>query len=118
MEEQEKSTDDGLISIDEFVRTELRVAKVLEAEHHPNADKLLVLKVDVGEDQPRQVIAGIRSDYEPEELVGRTIIVVANLKPANLRGVESQGMTLAVRGEEKVLLLTVEGAAAPGTRVT
>ena len=109
MEEQEKSAGPGLISIEEFAEVQLRAGRVVAAEAHPNADKLMVLKVDVGEEAPRQLVAGISSDYEPEELTGRTIIVVANLKPARLRGVESQGMLLAATPEGgKPILATFE----------
>jgi len=107
-----------LIGIDEFAAVELRAGIVRRAEAHEDADRLLVLQVDIGEAEPRQIVAGIRSDYAPDELVGRTVIIAANLKPARLRGVESRGMLLAVRGREKVLPLTVEGPVEPGTRVT
>lgn len=106
------------IKIDQFAEVELKTAKILEAGPHPDADRLLVMKIDVGEEEPRQLVAGIRADWEPEELVGRTIIVVANLKPAKLRGVVSQGMLLAVKGTDKVIPLGVDGDVAPGTRVT
>jgi methionyl-tRNA synthetase len=82
------------IGIDEFSRIELRVATVVGAEAHPRADRLVVLQVDIGEEQ-RQLVAGIRAQYTPEELIGRQIVVVANLQPATLRGIESQGMLLA-----------------------
>ncbi len=105
------------ITIDEFRRIELITARIVSVDIHPAADRLYVLRVDDGRGG-RQVVAGIRADWRPEELVGRTVIVVANLKPAMLRGVESCGMVLAVRGETRVLPLTIEGPAAPGTRVT
>lgn len=100
------------ISFDDFARVKLRVGLVLDAEAHPNADKLLVLKVDVGEDQPRTIVAGIRSKFAPEDLKGRKVVVVANLKPAKLRGIESHGMLLAAGGQEVVDLVTVD--AEPG----
>lgn len=106
------------ISRDQFQAVDLRAGRVLEARPHPNADRLLVLSVDLGEATPRQIVAGIRADHPPETLIGRVIVVVANLEPAVLRGVESQGMLLAVRGLEKVLPLGVDGAVAPGTPVT
>lgn len=81
------------------------VGLVLSAEKHPNADRLLVLKVDIGEAQPRQIVAGIAKVYDPEVLVGKRIIVVANLAPAKLRGVESQGMLLAAGGSDVASLL-------------
>jgi methionyl-tRNA synthetase len=91
----------GIISIDDFAKVDLRVATVLEAERVPKADKLLRLAVDVGEEKPRQILAGIAQHYEPERLIGRKIIVVANLAPRKLRGLESNGMLLAASvGEE------------------
>ena len=83
-----------MITIDQFRELELKVATVTAAEPHPNADRLLVLRVDLGGEQ-RQIVAGIRAHYAPETLVGRQVVVVANLEPAMLRGVESQGMLLA-----------------------
>src|SRR6185437_14597117 len=84
-----------VITIDDFVKIELRAATVLEAERVPKADKLLRLIVDLGEGKPRQILAGIAQHYAPEEIVGRKIIVVANLAPRKLRGLESNGMLLA-----------------------
>ena len=107
-----------LISIDHFAEVVLKTGKVIEAGPHPNADRLLVMKVDTGEAEPRQIVAGIASDWQPEDLVGRRMIVCCNLKPAKLRGVESQGMMLAVKGNDRVWPLTVEGDVDPGTRVT
>jgi methionyl-tRNA synthetase len=89
------------IDITDFARIELRVGEVRTAERIPKADKLLLMTVDVGEDKPRQILAGIAQYYEPESMVGRKIVVVANLKPRKLRGYESQGMLLAASvGEE------------------
>lgn len=102
--------DDELISIEEFLRIRLRVAEVIAAEPHPNADKLLKLQVRIGE-REKQLCAGIRGSYEPEALVGKRVIVVDNLKPARLRGEESQGMLLAAsNNEEGVVLLTPDKA--------
>ncbi len=106
------------IEFDQFAAVHLKAGKVLSAAPHPDADRLLVLEVDVGEEQPRQLCAGIRADWEPDALVGRTIIVVANLKPRKLRGIESQGMLLAVDGVERVIPVGVDGPVEPGTRVT
>src|SRR5690349_15642005 len=83
------------IAYDDFARVELRVAKVLEARAHPNADKLLLLLVDVGEAEPKQIVAGVKAHYAPEALVGKLIVVVNNLQPAMLRGEASNGMLLA-----------------------
>lgn len=94
------------ITYDDFAKVALRVGIVVAAEKHPNADRLLVLQVDIGEAQPRQIVAGIAKVYDPEVLVGKRIIVVANLAPAKLRGVESQGMLLAAGGSDVASLLT------------
>jgi methionyl-tRNA synthetase len=92
---------DGLIEITDFAKIDLRVGEVRSAERIPKADKLLLLNVDIGEEKPRQILAGIAQYYAPEQLVGRKIVVVANLKPRKLRGHESQGMLLAASvGEE------------------
>ncbi|HEY0728139.1 MAG TPA: methionine--tRNA ligase subunit beta, partial [Pyrinomonadaceae bacterium] len=91
----------SFIEIDDFAKVDLRVGQVLSAERLPKSDKLLLLKIDLGEEQPRQVLAGIAQYYEPEKLVGRKVVVVANLKPRKLRGYESQGMVVAASyGEE------------------
>ncbi|HYC78170.1 MAG TPA: hypothetical protein VEI02_11140 [Planctomycetota bacterium] len=106
------------ITIDQFKTVDLRAAKVVEVKEHPDADRLWVLTVDVGELGVRTVVAGLRKDVAREELMGRTIIVVANLAPARLRGVESQGMLLALRGAERAFPLGCAIDVAPGTRVT
>ncbi len=86
---------EGLIDITDFVKVDLRVGEVITAERIPKADKLLLLMVDIGEAKPRQILAGIAEYYEPEQMLGRKIAVVSNLKPRKLRGYESQGMLLA-----------------------
>jgi methionyl-tRNA synthetase len=100
------------IEFADFAKVALKVGKVLAAEAHPDATKLLVLKVDIGEPEPRQIVAGIRSKFTPDEVVGRTVVVVANLAPAMLRGVESQGMLLAAGATEVLDLVGVD--ASPG----
>jgi methionyl-tRNA synthetase len=105
------------IAYDDFAKLELRVAKVVEARPHPNADRLLLLQVDVG-DQQKQIVAGIRQHYAPEQLVGKLIVVVNNLEPAMLRGESSNGMLLAATSGEKVIVLTVDDpACAVGARI-
>ena len=105
------------ISIDDFMKVELRVAKVLAAERVPKSKKLLKLQVDVGTEQ-RTIVAGIAEAYEPEALVGRTIVIVFNLKPAKLMGIESNGMVLAASPEGgKPMLLSFDEPPPPGTRV-
>jgi methionyl-tRNA synthetase len=110
--------DDTRISIDDFMKTELRVAKVLEAEAVPKSKKLIKMRVDVGEPAPRQILAGIAEAYQPEQLVGRTIVIVANLKPAKLMGLESNGMVLAASPDGGLpMLLAVDDSLPAGTRV-
>jgi methionyl-tRNA synthetase len=105
------------ISIDDFMKVELRVAKVLSAERVPKSSKLLKLQVDTGADQ-RTIVAGIAEAYEPDTLVGRSVVIVFNLKPAKLMGIESNGMVLAASPDGgKPALLAFEEAPAPGTRV-
>jgi methionyl-tRNA synthetase len=106
-----------MISIEDFGRVELRTAKILEAERVPETTRLLKLQVDLGNEK-RQLVAGIAESYDPESIVGRTIIVVANLKPARLRGVESQGMLLAAAPEGGTpILATFDTEVPPGTKV-
>ena len=104
------------ISIDDFRKIELKVATIKSAEAHPNADKLLVLQIDLGGEQ-RQICAGIRNHYTPEELVGKQIVVVANLETAKLRGMESQGMLLAASDEGRVVIMTPEKSVQAGAQV-
>ncbi|MBI3057863.1 MAG: methionine--tRNA ligase subunit beta [Deltaproteobacteria bacterium] len=106
-----------MISIDEFRRIELKVATIKKAEPHPNADKLLVLQIDLGSEE-RQIVAGIRGHYAPEELIGKQVVVVANLETARLRGLESQGMVLAASDGERVVILTPEKEIHPGAKVS
>ena len=101
------------ISMDEFARIDLRVAKILKAETIPRAKKLLKLEVDMG--QPRTVVAGISEHYNPEELVGKRVILVANLKPAKIMGIVSNGMVLAAVDREGTTLATFDKKVAPGT---
>ncbi|OGF82955.1 methionine--tRNA ligase subunit beta [Candidatus Giovannonibacteria bacterium RIFCSPLOWO2_01_FULL_46_13] len=111
------------ISYDEFKKVDLRVAKILVAERIEGSDKLLRLEVSVGEDpstgsgQARQIIAGIGKVYPPETLVGREIIIVANLEPRKLMGLESQGMLLAADDNGSPTLLTPFGEVPPGSIV-
>ena len=106
-----------MISIEDFRKVELRVATIKSAEPHPNADRLMVLQVDLG-DQQRQICAGIRGQYAPEELLGKQIVVVANLETAKLRGLESEGMLLAASDDGRVIILTPEKSVATGAKVS
>jgi len=108
------------ISYEQFAALDLRVGKVIEASDHPNADRLLVLKVDMGDHQ-RQLVAGLRQWYKAEEMTGRLIVVVTNLAPRTMRGVESQGMLLAaVEGDppQNVVALSLDRPVQPGARVS
>lgn len=111
------------ITIDDFKKLQLRVGRVLEVQAHPNADRLYVLKVDLGT-ETRQLVAGLRPFYpDPQALVGRNVVVVANLQPATLRGVESQGMILAASKEVEgklvdVCVLAPERDVPPGSKVS
>ena len=109
----------GVIQYDDFAKLDLRVGTIKQAEPHPNADKLLVLQVDLGSEQ-RQIIAGIRGYYEAEALVGRQIVVVANLAPRAMRGLESQGMLLAASNADRsaVIFVTPEKSIAAGAKVS
>lgn len=106
-----------LISYDDFAKIELRVARILAVEPHPNADRLLRLQIDLG-DEKRQLVAGLAQHYSPEDLIGQEIIIVANLKPAKLRGELSQGMLLAASDEDGVAILTPSRPMCPGSSVS
>jgi len=96
-----------MISIEDFQKLDLRVGTIKEVNPHPNADKLYVLKVSLDSEE-RQIVAGIKNYYKPEELLNKQIIVIVNLQPIILRGIESQGMLLAAGNEKDVVILTPE----------
>ena len=108
---------ESLLSIDEFKRLALRVGVVTAAQDHPNADRLLVLTVDVGEPAPRQLVAGIKGSYQAQDLIGKQVVVVVNIKPAALRGVESQGMVLAASDGTAIILVSPERPIRAGSTV-
>ncbi len=99
-----------LASVEDFRKLAFRVGSIVSAENHPNADRLFVLQVDLGEGSPRQVVAGIKGSYQPADLVGKLVAVVANLQPATIRGVESRGMVLAASAPDgsQLALLTLD----------
>lgn len=102
-------------SFSQFQTFDLRTGLVRSVEKHPNADRLLVLQIDLGEPEPRQIVAGLASYYaDPQVLVGRTVVVVANLEPVVLRGVRSAGMVLAAGGKQHRGVVTVAGDCPPG----
>lgn len=104
------------VTFDQFQQLDLRSAKILKVEKIEEADKLLLLNIDLGEEK-RQLVAGIAQDYSPDELVGKTIIIVANLEPREIKGYLSQGMLLAVDSPEGPVLLVPEGEVSPGSKV-
>ena len=112
---KKESNNDEMISIDYLDRIKLRVAKVLEAERVEGSEKLLKLQVSLGNEQ-RQIVAGLQKYYAPEELIGKKVVIVANLKPAKLKGIESQGMVLAA-GDDIVKVVTVDGDVEEGAEV-
>ena len=103
-------------SYDDWRKLEFRVAEVLEAQEHPEADKLLILKVKIGAEE-RTIVAGIKQYYKPEDLLGKEVIVVANLQPRTLRGVTSEGMVLAAVDGDTVVLLQPEKDISSGAKV-
>ena len=107
------------LGIEDFKKLDLRIGKVLSVKDHTNANKLYVLEVDLGTEK-RQIVAGVKAFYKPEELVGQNVVIIANLAPAMLRGVESQGMMLAVTTADSVAVLTPDTrkASAPGQKVS
>ena len=105
-----------MINYDEFSKLDLRVAEILDVKDHPNADKLYVLQIKVGEEE-KQIVAGIRKHYEKNELIGKKIIIVNNLEPVKLRGEESNGMLLAASDEDNVVLLTVDKDIESGSKI-
>jgi methionine--tRNA ligase beta chain len=112
------------ITFDDFAKVDLRVAKITQAEPHPNADRLLKLQLDDGSGTPRQICAGVKDHYNAEDLIGKSIVIVANLAPRTLRGEESKGMLLAASDsakgsdERNVVLLTPMGEIEPGSVVS
>ena len=107
------------VTFEDFCKIKMRVAKIVEAADHPQADKLLVLQIDLG-DERRQLVAGLKGHYTCEQLVGRNIVVVTNLAPRKMRGVESQGMLLAASTPDhsQVVLLTTAEDISPGSGVS
>ena len=103
------------IDYEDFAKLDLRVAKILDAEIVPKSNKLLKLRIDIGEE--RTIVAGIGKDYTPAELIGKKILVIANLKPAKLMGIESRGMLLATDTDNGLTVLTFEREAQTGAKI-
>ncbi|WP_297074214.1 methionine--tRNA ligase [Thermococcus sp.] len=106
----------GYVSFDDFAKLDLRVGKIIEVKDHPNADRLYVVKVDIG-DEVRTLVAGLKKYYKPEELLNKTVVIIANLEPKKLRGVESQGMLLAADDGKNVALLMPDKEVKLGARI-
>lgn len=124
MTEASTTAEKPQITFDDFVKLDLRVAKVVQAENHPNADRLLKLQVDDGSGTPRQICAGIRDQYSAEDILGKLIVIVANLAPRTIRGEESRGMLMAASNaekgaeERKVIVITPMSDIEPGSIVS
>ncbi len=106
-----------MVSFEQFKEMEIKIGKVLEVEEVAGADKLYLLTVDIGE-ETRKVIAGIKLWYKREELIGKNVVILANLEPKVIRGVESKGMVLAVLNDNKFSVLTTDRDIPPGSRVS
>lgn len=119
MSSETESPQSDTIAFDDFAKIKLRVGRVLEASDHPNADKLLVLKVDLG-DETRQICAGLKGYYTPEELIGKNLVIVANLSTRMMRGEQSQGMLLAGVNDDRsrVIVVSPEADLPPGTPIS
>jgi methionyl-tRNA synthetase len=106
------------LDFDTFMKTELRVGRIISVENHENADKLLVVSIDDGTENGRTICAGLKEYYQPEEMVGKLIVFVANLEPRKLRGIISEGMMLAADdGQGNVKLITIDGDVSTGSLV-
>jgi methionyl-tRNA synthetase len=121
MDEPATEAIEGIIGIEDFLRVQLRTAVVTTARKHPDADKLIVLELDDGSGAERTICAGVAEWYAPEDLEGRTIAIVANLKPRKLRGIPSQGMLLAANyeadGKQQVRVITLPEGTPAGAEV-
>jgi methionyl-tRNA synthetase len=111
------SAEKAEVDIRQFAEIDLRVAKVLSAEKPEGADKLVLMNIDVG-GEARQIVAGIGPQYSPDQMVGKTIVVVANLKPAKIRGHESRGMLLAAIAGDDLAIVTLDKELPPGSEVS
>jgi len=113
---ESKPDKDDFIEFDDFMKVDLRVGLVKTAERVEKSKKLLKLSVDAGEAEPRQILAGISEHYAPEDLVGKRVVIVANLKPRKLMGLESQGMVLAASDDDGLSVLVLDKDVEPGSR--
>jgi methionyl-tRNA synthetase len=114
--EEIKTPSKPLVSYDDFSKIDLRVATILKAETVPNTKKLLKLQVQTGKEE-RTLVAGIAESYTPEDLIGAQVVIVANLQPAKIKGIESQGMILAAQSGEKLIIIRPEKTTGSGSKV-
>ncbi|MGB0639403.1 MAG: methionine--tRNA ligase subunit beta, partial [Myxococcota bacterium] len=114
---EETVEENEYIEFEDFMKVKLLAGRIVEAQKHPNADRLLHFQVDVGEERPRSICAGIANKYAPEDMVGKQVVIVANLKPRKLRGVMSEGMMLAAGDAEIEGLVTFDQEIVPGGTV-
>ena len=105
-----------MVSFEEFKKVSIKIARIIEVRDHPNADKLYVLKLDIGGEE-REAVAGIKKAYKPEELKDKLVVVVDNLEPATIRGIESKAMVLAAQDGEKLTVISPDKAVSPGSIV-
>ena len=114
--QKKQAESQSYLQLDDFKKVEMRVGKVLSCEKHPDADSLLIMKIDLGT-ETRQIVSGIAPSYTPGQMIGKSVIVVTNLKHALIRGIESEGMLLAGKNGEEVAVAEVNGLV-PGTRIS
>lgn len=105
-----------MVNLEDLQKLDIRIAKVLEAERVPDTDKLLKMKVDIGTEQ-RTIVSGIALSYSPEDMIGREIVVIVNLEPRTIKGIESQGMLFATKEEGRVVLLKPDSEVTPGSSI-
>ena len=105
-----------MISFDDFKKLDIRIAKILKVTAHPDADKLYILTIDIGEEQ-KQIVAGIKKYYSADELINKLIVIVNNLEPVTVRGVESKAMLLAAEDKGKVFLIIPDSPVSPGSKI-
>lgn len=106
-----------MVSFEDFKKMDIRIAQIKEVKEHPNADKLFVLNIDLGREQ-RQIVAGIRNFYKPDELIQKKIVVVTNLEPATIRGVKSTAMLLAAKDDDTLAILMPERDIKVGSKIS
>ena len=114
---EENEKEENLITIDDFAKVEMKIGTIVDCKPHPKADRLLVEQIDLG-DEVRQVVSGIAKYYKPEDLIGKQVVVATNLKPVNLRGVESNGMILCATNDKELSFLTIEKEVKNGSKVS